>query len=221
MTPLITGATRGVGLHLLRRYAAAGDTPIGTSRTDDRPQIAGARWQRLEVADPAAHATLARQLDQQPIDLLICNAGIYPDKGQTLETGFPASMWAETFAVNVSGVFLTIQALLPNLRLSPDPKIAIISSQMGSDTNAPGGSLIYRASKAAALNLGRNLAVDLKGQGIAVGIYHPGWVQTDMGGTSAAITPDQSAEGLIDRFAALGLATTGCFETWDGRAHPF
>ena len=68
--------------------------------------------------------------------------------------------------------------------------------------------------------LGRNLAVDLKGDGIAVGIYHPGWVQTDMGGSSASITPAASAIGLMARFATLSPATTGCFETWDGRAHP-
>jgi hypothetical protein len=54
-----------------------------------------------------------------------------------------------------------------------------------------------------------------------VGIYHPGWVQTDMGGSSAEITVDQSASGLAARFDALTLETTGCFETWDGRAHPY
>ncbi|MDE3121297.1 MAG: SDR family oxidoreductase, partial [Paracoccaceae bacterium] len=100
-------------------------------------------------------------------------------------------------------------------------KIAILSSQMASDTRAPGGSYIYRASKAAVLNLGRNLAADLKSEGIAVGIYHPGWVRTDMGGPGASIDADEAARGLIARFAALSIATTGCFETWDGRPHPF
>ena len=122
--------------------------------------------------------------------------------------------------MNVTGVFLTIQSLLPNLRAA-NGKIAIISSQMASDTTAPGGSYIYRASKAAALNLGRNLASDLKREKIAVGIYHPGWVQTDMGGSSADITVEQSAKGLMQRFSALSLASTGCFETWDGTQHPY
>ncbi|MEX0309922.1 MAG: SDR family NAD(P)-dependent oxidoreductase, partial [Tateyamaria sp.] len=85
---------------------------------------------------------------------------------------------------------------------------------------APGGSYIYRASKAAVLNLGRNLAADLAGE-VAVGVYHPGWVQTDMGGASADITVDEAVAGLVDRFAALDHSTTGCFETWDGRAHPY
>ena len=92
---------------------------------------------------------------------------------------------------------------------------------MASHERAPGGSYIYPASKAAALNLGRNLAADLRGDGIAVGIYHPGWVQTDMGGAAAAISVDEAADGLIDRFSALSRDTTGCFETYDGRPHAY
>jgi short-subunit dehydrogenase len=71
------------------------------------------------------------------------------------------------------------------------------------------------------LNFGRNLSADLKDDGIAVGIYHPGWVQTDMGGSRAAITPVQAVGGLLDRFDDLSLDSTGCFKTWDGEDHPF
>ena len=122
--------------------------------------------------------------------------------------------------MNVTGVFLSVQALLPQLRAGQG-KIAIISSQMGSDERAPGGSYIYRSSKAAALNLGRNLAADFKDEGIAVGIYHPGWVRTDMGGAAAEISVEEAAVGLIARFEELSLDKTGCFETWDGRAHAY
>ena len=175
----------------------------------------------LDVANPESHAALARSLGDTAIDLLVCNAGVYLDKGQTLDGGYPAQMWAQTMAANVTGVFLSIQSLLPALRRADQPKIAIISSQMASQERAPGGSYIYRASKAAVLNVGRNLAADLRGEGIAVGIYHPGWVQTDMGGTSADITPSEAAQGLVQRFNALSMETTGCFETWDGRTHPY
>lgn len=213
MRILITGANRGIGAALAQTLTRRGDTVLGTSRTSpDYP---------LEVTDPASHHALARRLRGLPIDRLVCNAGVYHDEGQSPDSGYPPDMWAETFAVNVTGVFLTIQALLPNLRLSTDPKIAIISSQMASDERAPGGSYIYRASKAAALNLGRNLATDLKPRGIAVGIYHPGWVQTDMGGSAAQIAPEQSALGLAERLDDLSLATTGCFLTWDGTPHPY
>lgn len=213
MHALITGATRGIGAALATELAQGGTTLTLTARS------ARAGFEALDVTDPASARALAERLQGKPIDLLVCNAGVYLDKGHALETGYAADLWAKTFAANVTGVFLTIQALLPNLRAAKG-KIAIISSQMASQTNAPGGSYIYRASKAAALNIGRNLAVDLKPDGIAVGIYHPGWVQTDMGGAAAQITPAESAKGLAQRFAALSLDTTGCFETWDGRAHP-
>lgn len=214
MHVLITGANRGIGARLAADYAARGDRVMATSRD-------GSTGVALDVTDPVAHAALAAQLGTSPLDLLICNAGVYLDKGQTLDDGYGPQMWADTFAANVTGVFLTIQSVLPNLRAAPTAKIAIISSQMGSDTRAPGGSYIYRASKAAVLNLGRNLASDLAGEGIAVGIYHPGWVRTDMGSSAAEISVEESSSGLMARFGHLSLDTTGCFETWDGRTHPY
>jgi NAD(P)-dependent dehydrogenase (short-subunit alcohol dehydrogenase family) len=210
---VITGATRGIGAGLAAHYRAAGHTVTGTGRS------AGADM-TLDVTQPADHAAMAAALDGQPVDLLVCNAGVYLDKGADLETGYAPDLWAQSFAANVTGVFLTVQSLLPHLRVAAAPKIAIISSQMASHTRAPGGSYIYRASKAAVLNLGRNLAADLAGQ-IAVGIYHPGWVQTDMGGAAAAITVDQSVAGLVARFDTLSLDTSGVFETWDGQAHAY
>ncbi|HDR27221.1 SDR family NAD(P)-dependent oxidoreductase [Rhodovulum sp.] len=221
MPPLITGANRGIGLRLLQDYAAEGLAPIGTTRADDAPAVPGARWEVLDVTDAKQHRALADRLNGQPIDLLVCNAGQYLDKHETLENGFPPAMWAQMFAVNVTGVFLTIQTLLPNLRRAERPRIVILSSAMASTERAPGGSYIYRASKAAALNLGRNLATDLRPVGIAVGIYHPGWVRTDMGGAAAEIDVAEASAGLRARFEALSLATTGCFETWDGRPHPY
>ena len=214
MTVVITGANRGIGQALLSCYQDQGATVIGTARNRTAGLAA------LDVTDPASVTSFAAGLSGQTLDLLVCNAGVYLDKGHQMSGGYGADLWDKSFATNVMGVFLTIQALLPKLIVAKG-KIAIISSQMASDQNAPGGSYIYRASKAAALNLGRNLAVDLAKDGVAVGIYHPGWVQTDMGGSSADITADQAATGLRDRFAALSLATTGCFETWDGRTIPF
>lgn len=211
---VITGAGRGIGQTLAVRYRAAGDQVSGTARN-------GCETLQLDVTDPAQQAAMADALAGKAVDLLVCNAGVYLDKGQGLDGGYPVQMWADSFAANVTGVFLTVQALLPHLRQSTQPKIAIISSQMASHNRAPGGSYIYRSSKAAVLNLGRNLATDLRADGIAVGIYHPGWVQTDMGGGAADIGVDEAAAGLMARFDHLSLTSTGCFETWDGRAHAF
>ena len=214
MHVVITGAGRGIGDALSRRYRDAGHQVTGTAR-DGSAQVA------LDVADAGQFGALSDYLGDGAVDLLVCNAGIYPDKGQSLEQGYGHEMWSETFAVNVTGVFLTVQSCLANLRRADGARIAIISSLMGSDARAPGGSYVYRASKAAALNLGRNLAADLKPEGIAVGIYHPGWVRTDMGGRMAAIGLDEAADGLVRRFDALSPATTGCFESWDGQTNPF
>lgn len=215
MSILITGANRGIGAEMLSQYKAAGREAFGTAREPDADLLP------LDVSDVQSISKLSQTLDGQSLDVLVCNAGVYLDKGENLATGFAPDLWEQTFAVNVTGVFLTIQALLPHLQCSSAPKIAIISSQMASQERAPGGSYIYRASKAAVLNLGRNLAADLHDLGIAVGIYHPGWVATDMGGASAATTPEASAAGLIKRFDALSIDTTGCFETFEGKPHPY
>ena len=173
------------------------------------------------MTDQGSIDAFVSSLGDAAVDLLICNSGVYLDKGHVLETGFDTALWSQTFAVNVTGVFLTIKALLPHLRRAQNAKIAIISSVMASQTKARGGAYIYSSSKAAVLNLGRNMAADLHAQGIAMGIYHPGWVITDMGGQNASITVDQSVEGLMQRIAALSLKTSGSFEGYDGEAIPF
>ena len=213
MKVLITGANRGIGAEMARRMTMAGHKVSGTARDFSAEY-------RLDVTDAGQQAQLARALDGECIDLLVCNAGVYLDKGLSLDQ-YTSEVWAKTLAANVTGVFLTVQALLPNLKLSSQPKVAIISSQMASHTRAPGGSYAYRASKAAALNVGRNLATDLRPEGIAVGIYHPGWVRTDMGGVEGEIEVGEAAEGLLKEFDALSLETTGCFRTWDGRDHAY
>ena len=215
MTIVITGASRGIGAELAARYRAEGETVIGTSRKGGKGLVP------LDLADTPDFSPVIEALGTAPIDLLVCNAGIYPDKGHDIATGFPPEDWAKALAVNITGPFLTIQALLPKLQASDKARIAIIASAMGSQERAPGGSYIYRASKAAAVNLARNLSRDLKSQGISVGAYHPGWVRTDMGGSGADISVDDSARGLIARFAELDAATTGCFRSYDGTDIPF
>ncbi|CUH97961.1 SDR family oxidoreductase [Leisingera aquaemixtae] len=213
MHAVVTGTSRGIGKELVKQLREAGHDVTGTSR-DHSSGV------KLDVSDPGQQARFAAQIRNRPVDLLVCNAGVYIDKAMGL-ADYSAEVWAKTLAANVTGVFLTVQAMMPNLRLAQEPKIAILSSQMASQSRAPGGSYAYRASKAAALNLGRNLAADLKAEGIAVGIYHPGWVRTDMGGDEGDITVAESVAGLINEFEVLSLETTGCFHTWDGRIHPY
>jgi len=228
-TTLITGANRGIGLAMARLATERGDRVLAAAR---RPGAALAladlaRHNRnvsvlnLDVTDPDEMAAAAAALDDAPIDLLICNAGQYLARGGLDDPEYTYDAWHTMMMTNVAGIFFTVRALLSRLRQAAEPKIAIVSSIMASSEQAPGGAYIYRASKAAATNLARNLAVDLKEQGIAVGAYHPGWVRTDMGGPSASIDVEESAKGLLQRFDALSLATTGVFEDYRGEAIPF
>lgn len=212
MEILVTGANRGIGAALLDGYAALGIPAMGTSRD-------GTVGLKLDVTDPDSISELGRHYAERRLDLLVCNAAVFLDRGRSLEE-LDAEDWARTMAVNVTGVAETVRVLLPSLRRSSGSKIAIISSQMASQERARGGSYVYRASKAAVLNFGRNLAQDLRGEGIAVGTYHPGWVRTEMGGPDAELSGSEAAEGLINRFEALDMSLTGCFETWDGRDRP-
>lgn len=222
MTILIIGANRGIGLELVTHYLAAGETIIATTRRDipkgfeDRVE-----WHQLDVTQQSDFERLNKALDGRAVDLLICNAGVYLDKGQSLADGYPPEYWADTFAANVMGPFLSVQNLLPNLQAAKAARIAVIASKMGSNIVATGGAYIYRASKAAAINLVTNLALDLAHLNIAVGAYHPGWVTTDMGGQGADIDPQTSAAGLIEQIAALNLENSGCFQSYDGTPLPF
>lgn len=213
MQVILTGGNRGIGENITSQLRARGDTVLATSRDGSTGDI-------LDVTNAEQIQSLAASY-QPALDLLICNAGVYLDKGHALESGYDPQIWADTFAVNVTGVFQTIRALLPALRKSAAPKVAIIASQMGSSERAGGNAFVYRASKAAAVNLARNLSIDLKSDGIAVGAYHPGWVQTEMGGAEADIDAATSAAGLIERFDLLSRDHTGVFENYDGELMHF
>ena len=109
-TVVITGGSRGIGAALLEHYHDIGKAAFGTARTPSGELLP------LDVTVAQSHQALARRLNGLPVDLLVCNAGVYPDKGQTLATGYRTALWSQAFATNVTGVFLTIQSLLPNLR---------------------------------------------------------------------------------------------------------
>ncbi len=223
-TVLITGASRGIGLQLARAYAEAGASVIATARNPESAAELtsllaahpGLLVLPLDVTDAASLDALVARLSRRPIDLLIANAGVMGARGGVDDQDNTAARWADVLATNVAGVFFTVRALLPNLKAASSAKIAIVSSRMASSVAANGSSYLYRASKAAAANIGANFASELRPAGIAVGIYHPGWVKTDMGGTGADITVAESANGLVQRFAKLNIATTGVFEDYAG-----
>ena len=134
MEILVTGANRGIGAALLDEYAALGTPAMGTSRD-------GAVGLKLDVTDPDSIYELGRHYAERRLDLLVCNAAVFLDRGRSLEE-LAAEDWARTMAVNVTGVAETVRVLLPALRRSSGSKIAIISSQMASQERARGGSSV-------------------------------------------------------------------------------
>lgn len=225
-TVLITGANRGIGLALAAAYRADGWTVIATARVPENADAlmtlgskdkSGLEVLALDVSAPASVDRLSAAMSGRSLDLAVLNAGIYGGgRGALDDPANTPEAWAQVLATNVTGVFFTARAVLPAVARAKG-KVAIISSRMGSSTAVAGASYLYRASKAAAANVGANLAVELKPKGVAVGIYHPGWVRTDMGGPGADISVEESATGLKARFAALSLTTTGVFEDYAGR----
>ncbi len=219
-TILITGANRGIGAEMARMLTVRGDHVIACARDVASLSSAMAEARALDVTDGAALDRLAADMADRTLDLLVCNAGMLAGRGGIEDKDLTAEAFAQSFAVNVTGVFLTVRACLPALRRAKG-KVAVISSQMGSTERAKGAAYAYRASKSAATNLAVCLSRELAAEGIAVGAYHPGWVRTDMGGASADISAEYSAAGLITRFDELTVETAGRLRFYSGEDIPF
>ena len=224
---VITGSNRGIGLALATAYAQRGDTVFACCRAPGKARELQALAKThsvtviaLDVGDDEAVAALAKQLAGTTVDTLINNAGVSggPPEEQTATTmNFAA--WADAFNVNALGPVRVLQALLPALKRSRTAKVMSITSQLGAISLDMAFALGYSASKAALNKFMRLAASELKSHGIAVGVIHPGWVKTDMGGPGASITPSESAAGIAHVIDQLSLLNTGGFWKWDGGRH--
>lgn len=218
-TILITGIGRGIGHALALHYAAAGWRVIGTAR---RPENAppGIEVHALDVTDEAAVQRLAAGLADVKLDLLLNNAGIYGPERQDV-AGLDTDAFAGVLAVNTLAPLTLLRAFLPHLRAAKDAKAITLTSRMGSLTEMGGGYIAYRASKAAVNAVMRAAAQDAATKGITLAVFHPGWVQTDMGGPSAPLAPAQSAAALARAIGALTPADGGQFFNYDGSRVPW
>ncbi|WP_038359148.1 SDR family oxidoreductase [Bosea sp. UNC402CLCol] len=223
-TWMITGANRGIGLAITTQLLLRGDHVIAAARDPQAKalaELASAHAGQLtplalDVTSDASVAAAKHALAGRAIDVLLNNAGLYGprDRQSGLDVDFDA--WREVFEVNVYAPVRVAQAFLPNLEAGQGRKIATISSRMGSIAANPGNALIYRSSKAAV-----NMAMVVFGntvreRNVSVLLFHPGWVQTDMGGGGADITPAESAAGLIRTIDASGMAETNSFRDYTG-----
>ena len=217
-TIVITGCNRGIGLQLATQLIARGDDVIGVCRSGgDELRTLGARViSGIDVSDGTSVAALKQELGDQPIDVLINNAGILRSDSLA-ELNYDDML--EQYRVNALGPLRVTEALLGNLQ--EGSKVAIVTSRVGSiEDNTSGGYYGYRASKTAVNQIGTNLKHDLLPKGIAVALLHPGLVATDMTGGQGISTAD-SARGLIQRIDALNLSNTGGFWHAEGYVLPW
>lgn len=226
-TVAITGAGRGIGLELARQHLAAGDRVIALVRnpagaTTLADMAAASQGQltvhAMDVSDDASVQAGATQTAQEPLDVLYNVAGVGGSVPPELEQS-DWNEWDDVFRIMVQGPLRVMQAFLP--RLGAGAKVINISSQLGASTWPYGGYYAYAAAKAALNRLMRSVATDVKPRGLIVGLVHPGWVQTDMGGAGADITPQESAEGIRKVTAAWTLDQSGEFLKWNGETHPW
>lgn len=220
---LITGANRGLGLEFTKQYAADGWNVLACCR---EPQAASALQAlasmhtnisiiALDVGNFKQIDALALQLKNQPIDVLINNAGIYPESTFG-DTNYDD--WAQAFKINAMASLKMAEAFVQHIAKSQLKKIATLSSKMGSiDDNTSGESYIYRSSKTAVNMVMKSLSIDLKPYGISVVTLHPGWVQTDMGGPNGLISTHTSVTGMRSVIENLSLKNTGEFTAFDGK----
>ncbi len=243
-TALVTGANRGIGLEFVRQLLARGDHVVAACRHPGKASalntLAGEHPGRLhvlplDVADAKSRASLLHDLplvlgDDGRIDLLLNNAGVL-HSGERFGH-VEQAMLDDSLRTNAIGPFLLAQALVPLLcdvapghaddTGSPRTVIANISSQLGSIANTTRfGTPSYAISKAAQNMASVLLARALAERGIVVLALHPGWVQTEMGGAQAQVTPADAVAGLLRVIDAATPSRSGAFLDWRGASLPW
>jgi NAD(P)-dependent dehydrogenase (short-subunit alcohol dehydrogenase family) len=219
-TVLITGAARGLGLDFTTRYAAKGWRVLACARKPDALKgIKGdIQHHSLEVTDYKAVKALAQKLSGEAIDILICNAGVGGSRGESAQSlgSLDPEVWREVFEVNTLAPLMIAEAFADHVARSKQRKLIAITSVLGSISNNNGGRYFYRASKTA-LNMEWScLSKDLADKGVICVALHPGWVQTDMGGSGAPLTIEQSVPGMIKVIDGLKSSDNGRYLQYDG-----
>jgi len=230
MNVLITGASRGIGVEMVKygieqnwRLFACCRHPQQADALLSLAKLANGRVS-VHVVDMDELATiqaLAYELRNEAIDILVNNAGVYGSDNNRFGNVDVAS-WLNTFQVNSIAPLKVAEALIEQLRMGDKKIIACMTSKMGSMAdNGSGNSYIYRSSKAALNAVVKSLSIDLRDDGIKCVALHPGWVKTDMGGPNAKISTRESVTRLFDIMLKLEENDSGRFIDIDGADIPW
>ena len=220
---LITGASRGIGREFVQQLRARGEQVLATVRREEDAgplREVGARVELLDVTDDAAVTALAKQLESEPVDVLLNNAGVM-GRSRSLDQ-VELDDLGRCFEINAVAPLRVTRAFLPHLRRGSERLVLQMTSRMGSiEDNTSGGAYAYRSSKAALNMLNRSLSLDLAADDFRCVLLHPGWVRTDMGGSGAPLTVEDSVRGLLRVIDGLGPADNGAFFDFQGERIPW
>lgn len=230
-TALITGASRGIGLEFCRQYAAEGWRVLACCRHPEKSDALNKlaalypgliEMHALDVEDHEQIEHLAQVLASESIDLLVNNAGIYPDSDNRGFGHTDYAEWTRAFRINTMAPLKMAESFARQIAGSKLKTIVTITSMMGSIAdNRGGGSYLYRSSKAAVNMVVKSLSIDLKPGGITAVVFHPGWVKTDMGGPNALVSAEQSVSGMRRSIGRLTIADSGKFFGYDDQEIPW
>lgn len=221
----ITGAGRGIALELVKNHLAMGDRVYALVRNPEGASelaaiAAGSSGNvtvhEMDVSSDASVKAGAVSTGEGPIDLLYNVAGVVGEMAPQLES----IDWADfdlAIEVMLKGPMRVLLAFLP--RMQAGSKVMNFTSQVSASTWPYGGLYPYVAAKGGLNRMMRSVAFDLRDRGIVVGLLHPGYVQTDMGGPDADISPEDSAAAIVKLAQGWTLEDTGEFYKWNGEKH--
>jgi NAD(P)-dependent dehydrogenase (short-subunit alcohol dehydrogenase family) len=242
-TVLVTGANSGIGLEFTKQYAAKGWTVIATHRRDTTPetllevmqQYPNVRAERMDVTSKEQVDALAAKLKDTPIDILLNNAGLFllgedwHENAEAAGQAFGTFDWDQFdafVATNIRGPIMVAEAFVEHVKASEQKKIINISSENGRVTGQVYccGLYWYRMSKAALNKLMRQLAVELKREGMIVVLFDPGAVRVEKQATfdfPGMVETDVTVRGMIEVAEQLRLIDSGRFLRYDGVDSPW
>jgi len=183
---LVTGSTRGIGKEVARQLGARGDRVIVAGHDD------------VDIADERSVDAMAERVEGEygRLDVLVNNAAILLDEGKSIADVPPRDV-EQTFRVNVLGAFLMTQRFAQLLRKSGHGRVVNVSSGAGQLSSMTSYAPAYSMSKAALNAITILFANALRGDGVLVNCADPGWVRTDMGGSSAPRSVEQGADTIV------------------------
>lgn len=203
-TVLITGANRGIGWQTARELCGIGyrvylgtrDAKVSGEAVKDIKEEAF--WITVDVSDSESIRHAAKWLIKREVtlDVLINNAGILPDEGLAI-TNISRGQLVATFQTNTFGPIEVTQAFLPLLRRSEAARVINVSSGYGQLEGLSADVPSYCLSKLTLNGVTLMLADKLRADGISINSVCPGWVRTDMGGSSATRSVEQGAAGIV------------------------